>query len=170
VCCTPLVTFVSGYFLINSLIDCTCYVPPCIWYWRRDCTGCGGRLSSATDGQITSPGWPNAYSSSSNCTWVIAASRPGLQNTTIDFFYILLVGLHLRGRFLFKISGAFICVGCHCVIPYGSWHSVTLRWVCVGYLLLDCRLHAVAPNCLYRQPVLKLWKKVEELWQTSEAP
>ena len=42
------------------------------------CVDCGGVLSSAVDGQITSPGWPNTYSAGTNCTWTIIASRPGV--------------------------------------------------------------------------------------------
>jgi len=46
----------------------------------RAVAGCGGRLSSSTDGMITSPGFPTSlYDASSNCTWIITASRPGVR-------------------------------------------------------------------------------------------
>ena len=54
--------------------------------------GCGGRLSSSTDGVITSPGFPTSlYDASSNCTWIITASRPGVRPLSLVLTKLLVL-------------------------------------------------------------------------------
>ena len=44
---------------------------------------CGPRVLTAADGNITSPGFPGAFPSYSNCTWTIQAGE--LDTVTLSF-------------------------------------------------------------------------------------
>ncbi|XP_064643493.1 cubilin-like [Lineus longissimus] len=50
-------------------------------------TGCGGMRDASTDGAITSPNYPEAYTQNKNCTWVIQSPRSG-DRVTLTFTYM----------------------------------------------------------------------------------